>query len=199
MQLVTRRPVKGQRAESPFFTTWETIEKGQWRSDLVSGLLQVAPSKYYGLRSMVHEFHAVEEIQIASSISFANPQFGIGGGEKLFIPYEAHASALIPIGELIHLEGTKANRKLTGEISAIIDLELSLGNEIIAADHTDTPRSLERFWMQDLIHFSEIKKKLNLPASVNRFEDLDIHGNLTGYVSYELGQIILSPLAELEE
>lgn len=196
MQLVTRRPAKGQRAESEFFTNWETIEKGQWRSDLVNGLLQVAPSKYYGLRSMVQEFHVLEEIQIASSISMANPQFGVGGGKKLFIRYETHATALTPIGELIQLQGngTKANQKPTGVIAAIIDFEVSLGNKLVAVDRTETPQPLDRFWMQDMLHFSEIKKKLNLPGALSAFQDIDIHGNVTGYVSYELGQILLSPL-----
>jgi hypothetical protein len=200
MQLVTRRAVKGTFAESQFFTTWPTVEAGQWRGESISALLQVAPSRFYGFRSMVQEFHALRPLQAAIGISQANPQFGIGGGERIFIPYEDHPTGLEPLGEPIPLgrDVLDTGAKPKELLADIVALELSLGNELLAVDRTDTPSILDRFWMQETLHFADIEARFPSSPDFERFDDPDPHGSVCGYISRDLGQVLLSPLQDAE-
>jgi hypothetical protein len=200
MQLVTRRAIKGTFAESQLFTTWRTVEEGKWRGETVSALLQVAPSRFYGFRSMVQEFRVLTEIPAAIGIAEANPQFGAGGGEKVFIPYEDHPAGLEPLGDPIPLgrDALHSDAKPKELLADIIGLELSLGNDLVAVDRTDSPSTLDRFWMQETLHFSDIEARFVPPPTFKRFDDQDLHGSVCGYIDYRSGQVLLSPLQESE-
>ena len=200
VQLVSRRPRPGERAESQFFTTWRTMEMGQWQSDLVYGLLQFRPSKYYGLRCFAHEFHIAKPVKIARTVARANPQFGPGGGEHVFIPQASHAQALVPMGDLIPLfdSGNQPGPTPKGFIAELIDLETSLGNSLVASDSQETSPARNRFWMQEPLHQAEIRRMLALPQCVQFFEEDEIYGNTRGFVSDEDGQVLISPAMQPE-
>lgn len=90
-------------------------------------MLQIKPSENYGLRPLVQEFHLAEAIDVARSESRANPQFGPGGGVKLFIPTEKHRKALVPIGDLVPLLDSvdEPAPEAVGFLETVIDLEVS--------------------------------------------------------------------------
>jgi hypothetical protein len=194
VQLVTRRARQGHPADSEFFTTWATLEQGDWQADKVSQLLQIAPSAHFGLRPFAQEFHVNGAVGIARSIASSNKQFGLGGGEKLFIPAAKHAATLRPVGDLIPLVAPEDEPppEATGPIKRLLDLELSLGNTLVASDRGGPSRARSRFWLQDPIHGAEIAG-LRLPATIRAFEDLDMHGKSTGYVNPDESQVVIGP------
>ena len=196
VQLVIRRAEVGQRADSKFFTTWDTLERAQWRAEEINGLLQIRPSPYYGFRPFVQEFHAVRVINIARSISRANPEYGPGGGEKLFIPGREHAAALVPVGELVVLSDSSRERDVEpdGFLKSLIDLEISFGNSLVGSDREKQSGGQRRFWIQAPLHIAEIKRVLKVPDSLRWFEDRDIYGDTAGYVSESDRQVVVAPL-----
>lgn len=197
VQLVTRRVRAGGRADSQFFTAWETLEQCGWRADEVSQALQIARSKYWGYRPFAQEFHVAENLDLAKSIARANPQHGRGGGVKLFIPFAQHAKALVPVGDLIPLfecrERTKPSP--TGFIETVLELELSLGNALVDADNDGDSSAPTRFWLQEPLHESKIAC-LEIPSSVSVFQDPDIHGDTLGFESRDDGQVLIAPVPE---
>lgn len=88
-QPVIRRPRAGDRADSQFFTNWETLEAAEWDAAKVSGLLQTRPSPYYGLMPFVQEFHLVKAMNIATTVAKANPQYGEGGERSYLSPIKS--------------------------------------------------------------------------------------------------------------
>jgi hypothetical protein len=194
--LVTRRPQKGQRCDSEFFTTWQTMEDGEWRSDLVNGLLQIRPSEHYGLRCFAQEFEALGDLQVAVSTAQANPSYGAGGGQKLFVPAALHARGLSPVGEPIPLAvpGCRANAEPKGFFAEVIQLELSQGNSLFAADVTDSAPGRSRFWMQEPLHLDAIQRALRLPLSTRLFQEEDIYGSVQGFFELEGAQVVIAPM-----
>jgi hypothetical protein len=196
VQLVTRRARTGERADSQFFTTWATLEQGQWRSDLVSQALQIARSAHWGYRPFAQEFHILQSIDIARTIVRSNPEHGPGGGEKLFIPAEQHAFALEPVGDPIPLfaSGDHLTRDPTEFLKALIELELSLGNALVGADADECSGGRARFWLQDPLHATEIAR-LTPSSSACAFEERDIHGDSMGFLSIDQSEILIAPLS----
>lgn len=196
VQLVTRRARPGHGADSEFFTTWATLEEGNWRDDKVSQLLQIAPSAHFGLRPFAQEFHVNQAVDIARSVARSNKQYGPGGGEKLFIPTAKQAASLVPVGELIPLVAPHDTPpEAIGLIKRLLDLEISLGNTLVASDGGGPSPSRLRFWLQDPIHEAEVAG-LGLPESVRAFQDLDMHGKTAGYVNRGESQVVIAPFPE---
>jgi hypothetical protein len=172
------------------------MERGEWRADLVSSLLQIRPSSYYGYKCFAQEFAVIRDTDAARSIARNNPQYGSGGGERVFIPAASHARSLQPAGDLITLGPSDLAREPTpaGAIADIIRLELSLGNVLLRSDDTDKPTALRRSWLQHCLHLEEIRGAVNVPTSVQWFEDPDIYGSASGYISTDDSQVIVAPL-----
>ena len=197
VQLVIRRPRPGGQADSEFFTTWATLEAGAWQDETLRALLQIRPNPYFGARPFAQEFHVSQSIEGSRTVARANPQYGQGGGEKLFIPRARHAAGLEPIGDLIPLfSGDEEPPEASGFIRSLIDLELFLGNSLVGSDHAGLLQARSRFWLQEPLHNAEIVRALKLPASVRSFWDTDIHGRTTGYASADESQVVIAPLPE---
>ncbi|MEK7413079.1 MAG: hypothetical protein AAB263_07165 [Planctomycetota bacterium] len=194
VQLVIRRPLAGQCSDSHFFTTWDTLELSQWRSDKVSQLLQIAASKHFGCRPFAQEFDITKEVNIAQSIAQANPQHGPGGGMKLFIPPNEQISAVVPVGDLIPLyEPSTLPIHATGFIKSIIEIEISLGNTFVGSDRDARSGARNRFWLQNPLHLADITR-LKIPTSVRAFEEPDMHGNVMGFITTNESQVVLAPM-----
>ena len=195
VQLVMRQPVAGRPADSQFFATWDTLAQAGWRADVASGMLQMRPGEHYGVFPYAQEFHALTDIEMASTEARANPKFGPGGGVKLIIEFKQQLTGNEHIGDLIPLLGFSepCDPRPSGGIKDILDLETSLGNTLVGADRVLGEVAKRRFWMQNPLHDSEIAKRLHVPQSIRPFEDLDIHGDVAGFVDLEDMQVVGAP------
>jgi hypothetical protein len=195
VQLVIRRAVAGHQADSQYFTTWDVLSKAGWRADVASGMLQMKPGKHYGLLPFAQEFNTLMEIEVATTMTLANKQYGPGGGVKLYIPFRDHQEGLEPVGELIPVGGYSelCDPEPAGVIKDLLDLEISLGNTLLGADRVLGEEAKRRFWMQDPLHLPEIDRELNLPQSIQPFEDPDMHCNVAGFVDMENMQFVGAP------
>jgi hypothetical protein len=195
VQLVTRRPRPGQPADSEFFTTWATLEEGDWKADKVSQLLQLAPNIHFGARPFAQEFHVTNAVDVARSFARSNEQYGSGGGEKLFIPAAKHPNAIAPVGDLIPLFECSSPPAPVGFIKRLLEVELSLGNKLVGSDKSGPSQARSRFWLQEPLHREQLGR-LGGSASVFDFEDLDMHGKTTGVVSRQDSQVVVAPFRE---
>ena len=156
----------------------------------------MARSTHWGYRPFAQEFHILQSIDIARTIVRSNPEHGLGGGEKLFIPTEQHAFALEPVGDLIPLfdRGDQLTPGATGFLKTLIELELSLGNVLVGADADERSGGRARFWLQDPLHAAEVAR-LTPSSSACAFEERDIHGDSMGFLSIDQSEILVAPLS----
>ncbi len=196
VQLTVRKPVARAPTDSEIFTTWEVLERSDWRAADASRALQMAPSVHFGFRPFAQEFELSADVHVARTVARANPQHGPGGGEKLFIPFNEQARALMPVGDLIYLDehDEEQTPQPAGFVAEMIRIEAALGNALVRADCKGSRNSL-RFWMQDPLHIAELERTIRSFPAACRFEDLDPHGNTAGFVDADQ-QTLISPFKQ---
>ncbi len=217
VQLVTRKPTSTLtvqrtvvlRLQSHLFTDRHTLQRAAWRKDKLSSLLQMAPSAHFGLRPVLaQEFQVTADIAVSVCETLANPQFGAGGGLKLFIPRESFC-ALSAVGDPLPLDDPEELRSdaeyfsPAGCAADVLQLELNLGNRLLFTDrahlqlgpsHAYAHTVVTRFWLQDPLHLQAIRSSLKLPSTMVAFDDRDMHGHVRGLRDSESRQLILSPM-----
>jgi hypothetical protein len=170
------------------------MELAEWRADQVYSRLQIRPSAYYGRMCMAQRFVVTNHCDCARSTAKANPQFGAGGGERVYIPSNSHGNCLMP-DELFVLNDTviTENAAPIGFISEVIAVEVASGNAIVMCDSTVGANGVQRYWLREYPHESEIRKGLGPHDSMEWYEDTDIYGSTCGFTDRGNGQVLIAP------
>jgi len=158
-------------------------------------VVQVRESSHAALPLAVIFKEPLHRAEVESKIQIVPPvKWYVVGGFAGYVSEDTRQSLQGPAPAIA--EVTRAAKlKLSTNLRAIYDLELSLGNTVIRVDEPAGSLCPLAIIFKNRLHKTEIESTLSLPQSVKWWENHDPHYSIEGgYGCDETGHAIAGPL-----